>query len=685
MRLTVNNGDVVSWTIPQTAADVLAAPQQGRLLIPAITYGVVADTQISQKGATTILNSSTITCVGTVFTQADIGKIVWVMNGFNLIVPQSTILTVNSPNSITVSNAATSSVSTGMLIWGTDDTLALQAAWAAAVQTNGSVLLPAGYMLTQAPQFNTNTNSYAANFYGQPAVQGQGKQASLIIPTPNFVFTPSNTVPQFCGAPFSLYKGFAIYGTGYSPAGGANKTLAGNNGGFLEEMDFSSWCNFCAGSTGLVVSGGTSGCFFGGVEYFGVTGITLSAATGAQLFSFVSYGGTIALNVTNNSVNLVTMGCYLPGKIVIAAGSSWASYSDLGGGNGLQINGTADLHDFLYTASVSTPLLLGATGKIIAQGCNFPSCSYGNSPSVWAVVTEGGSILDMGGNVFNGLAVSSAPYFVGNSSHQTTGLTNTQSFLTTAGDLVLVAVQWNLTDNQTLSSVSDGVNTYTQLGNTLTTNSTYGVEKSYALFYCNGAATTATLSVTATFSGSVTSSVSISEWGGQWPVGSPFDQYTSTTGDGTTLSSGATLTTTVANDLAVLLGVCNISSDTLTLTSSLAVQNQSTTVGDLLVYQYGTGTNLIVPGTYTLGGSFVSNTDWAAFWLQIKPALSPTGLFTNNSALINPIKDFGSAPSSVTTAGLAGEIVTDKGALYFCSVTGAAGSATWNSLNMTTV
>ncbi len=43
------------------------------------------------------------------------------------------------------------------------------------------------------------------------------------------------------------------------------------------------------------------------------------------------------------------------------------------------------------------------------------------------------------------------------------------------------------------------------------------------------------------------------------------------------------------------------------------------------------------------------------------------------------------SPSSAATAGTAGEIVYYSGLLYFCSVTGVAGSATWNKLSMTAV
>jgi hypothetical protein len=43
------------------------------------------------------------------------------------------------------------------------------------------------------------------------------------------------------------------------------------------------------------------------------------------------------------------------------------------------------------------------------------------------------------------------------------------------------------------------------------------------------------------------------------------------------------------------------------------------------------------------------------------------------------------APSSSGTAGTAGQIIYYGGLIYFCSVTGAVGSATWNKLSMTSV
>ena len=49
------------------------------------------------------------------------------------------------------------------------------------------------------------------------------------------------------------------------------------------------------------------------------------------------------------------------------------------------------------------------------------------------------------------------------------------------------------------------------------------------------------------------------------------------------------------------------------------------------------------------------------------------------------LSDFGVAPTSLGTAGTVGQIVQHGGVLYFCSSTGVAGSATWNTVSMVAV
>jgi hypothetical protein len=63
------------------------------------------------------------------------------------------------------------------------------------------------------------------------------------------------------------------------------------------------------------------------------------------------------------------------------------------------------------------------------------------------------------------------------------------------------------------------------------------------------------------------------------------------------------------------------------------------------------------------------------------PITSPTV-----NATTYMLSDFGSVPTSTSgggTAGTVGQLVQHSGVLYFCSVTGVAGSATWNIITMT--
>jgi hypothetical protein len=62
-----------------------------------------------------------------------------------------------------------------------------------------------------------------------------------------------------------------------------------------------------------------------------------------------------------------------------------------------------------------------------------------------------------------------------------------------------------------------------------------------------------------------------------------------------------------------------------------------------------------------------------------------TSMFSVTNKGVMQLAAASAAPTSAGTAGTAGQILYYGGLLYFCSVTGAAGSATWNKLNMTAV
>lgn len=66
-------------------------------------------------------------------------------------------------------------------------------------------------------------------------------------------------------------------------------------------------------------------------------------------------------------------------------------------------------------------------------------------------------------------------------------------------------------------------------------------------------------------------------------------------------------------------------------------------------------------------------------------ASGTTSMFSVSNKGVVKLTAAAGAPTSAGTAGTAGQILYFGGLLYFCSVTGAAGSATWNKLNMTAV
>jgi hypothetical protein len=104
-----------------------------------LVQGAKGDGKISNTGATTA-SSATVTIGESVLTQADVGKIVMVKNALNSnstsgqTTSVGTITTVNSATSFTATwNTTPTQTSTGLqVLWATDDTVAIQAAIAAA-------------------------------------------------------------------------------------------------------------------------------------------------------------------------------------------------------------------------------------------------------------------------------------------------------------------------------------------------------------------------------------------------------------------------------------------------------------------------------------------------------------------------------------------------------------------------
>ncbi len=105
-------------------------------------------------------------------------------------------------------------------------------------------------------------------------------------------------------------------------------------------------------------------------------------------------------------------------------------------------------------------------------------------------------------------------------------------------------------------------------------------------------------------------------------------------------------------------------------------------------YQSGLGLGPNAPVYWGSSNSLTSDTGISR--LGAGSLAIGNGTLGNTSGTLNlkeiVLTDFGSTPTSSSgggTAGTVGEIVQHSGALYFCSVTGVAGSATWNVITMT--
>jgi hypothetical protein len=97
--------------------------------------------------------------------------------------------------------------------------------------------------------------------------------------------------------------------------------------------------------------------------------------------------------------------------------------------------------------------------------------------------------------------------------------------------------------------------------------------------------------------------------------------------------------------------------------------------------ELATGTVLSINAVAGLSG--ISSLGAASLAIGNGTAGDTSGQVTAKTYMLS---DFGSVPTSTSgggTAGTVGQLVQHSGVLYFCSVTGVAGSATWNVITMT--
>lgn len=635
-----------------------ASPVNG---INAITFGVTANTQF-RSDATTVNTSKIVTCPDCLFTSADVGKIVWVQNTFNintsLILAQDTIATVNSATSITTtSNAATASQSgNAFIVWGTDDTTALAAAWTAA-QANGnqcrSVILPMGQMLTQLPQFNSlaATCITSATLYNQPGIFGAGKNSTYIIPTPNFNFAGCNPA-CFLGYTPTIAKGFSFQGFGLNPAGGNGRTLAANAGGFVTDMDLAYWCLSCAGSIGLAVSGAGSGTNFGGSEAFGATGIFVTSA-GAQFYNFISAYNP--LEVAAHGV--LSLGNYW-NTILVDANSEISMNNDSVQGASIVVAGTGLVH-----ASSTHFDSLGGTNITLNPGARMDAIDSffkPNSGPSWLIEYDTGSFTDLGGNTYTGRVSSQYPFFLQNATAQVASQSTDAVTIpgTTAGSGLLVILTWTeAAGSPTLSTLADTLgNTFTQINTTQTSGNTFGALKFVGLWQIKKNIGSGSDTITATLSGvSARIALTAFEYKEQDQVTFLDANSGPTLASGTAVTSGA-LTTTNPSDSIVFIAGTNGSFSTFTSSGTPLFSRQNGTDNvefDNGIYAGGT--------SYTISGSWGVNVDWVGWFLQLR-SRAFNGVPTFKSQLsaggtkqipanIAYTSNWGTSPGAVTVTG----------------------------------
>lgn len=167
----------------------------------ATNYGVKADSYAVFDAVCT--NGSAIVTSATAHFQTvakiRVGQTMWTVAGGGIgngpqSMAKTTVLSIDSDSQIHANaNGNASCGATQVLIWGDDDTAAINAAWTAVLAgTNcGTLVLPAGAMMVSAGVFNAQLPTICASQVQDNAVsvQGQGWQTTAFFPTPDFDLT----------------------------------------------------------------------------------------------------------------------------------------------------------------------------------------------------------------------------------------------------------------------------------------------------------------------------------------------------------------------------------------------------------------------------------------------------------------------------------------------------------------
>ena len=385
------------------------------------TYGAQGDAQ--QVFDAAIASTTTITSATANFTSGDVGKIVYlILAAYGYTAALGVITGVTNSTTIVCTGIDPNHVGNvgNTLVWGTDDTIALEAAWAAASANTGdgktaSVLYvpDGGYIFSKRVFTQTAVPGIS--------IIGDGPHKTVFYPHPSFDFTSVNANSGMLTSPgvgdstqteianFSIngcFINFTSVNTGsqifllglygryahdiiVEDLGTA--ALTGGVGGIYQAAHVTrnveaiqidgnySWALSYGNLYDCLASNGQTGYYIFNVNYSAYTGDSLTMVN-----CFGDESGTPSLQIVNSN-----------GATFI--GSQF--YSQYGGGNSVSVDGVSivrfigcNFGPYFYSALDSGGLSVASGGIAYIENCDLRNNTGGYA------ITNNGTVYDIGGN-----------------------------------------------------------------------------------------------------------------------------------------------------------------------------------------------------------------------------------------------------------------------------------------------
>lgn len=349
------------------------------------------------------------------------------------------IAACTSPGNCASPNASSSGTAgSAVIVYGSDDTTSLNAAWNAALLFAGcaTLHLPSGAAFFNDKIFfnktpstvcqnadNIHTLSQVALLAYSLTVQGEGHGNTYLIPTPDFVYADCSPACIGGGAQGVLWRDLSISGFGQSllgagiATGGALFSVSGGNGGGgLMHVDFSHWASRNSPQ---------------------INGIIVPQYSQLSNVDCTNFGGYCATSAGNQNISVENshfggggFGCWFQagGGIVNSANNIWDGptqgnncmdiagqfnsandrlepITGVSGGNDVVVRSGGVLTATNFTdnsgvaASLTLQVLSGGTAKLL---------NWRATVAHTTAISNAGTLIDLGGNSFNGALINTA-------------------------------------------------------------------------------------------------------------------------------------------------------------------------------------------------------------------------------------------------------------------------------------